>query len=397
MNKLAETEKVKAAILGTFTADASGLGIHWIYSQGKISQIAKAREGDLEFLDPDRKNYEGAPSFFAHHLRRGGDSSNYGEYLYVLLRAISDDGFDAGSYVRVFQEYFGVGGEYAGYADTPMRETIFNLASLAKEVYRRAERAESTLVPAKQRFVAHYIANYYFESDREGLRRQVRTPLKLQQWKKEELAEADRLVDLVTMDFGAVGPDDDQMPALSRSAVLGWFYEGDELDEMVDRAVRITNNNDDAVEYSRFLAHMLREIYVDGRIPPGEARGYLRALVEKHLPRLGPRAQDLVGKSLEYGELDFRGATKTFGAACHVHMAVPLTLHILLNTGSFQEAVQINNRSSGDNCGRAIMLGALAGALYGIGEPAGIPRNWIDRTNIIRRARATEGGSLLLG
>ncbi|TVR73324.1 MAG: ADP-ribosylglycohydrolase family protein, partial [Spirochaetaceae bacterium] len=397
MKKLAETEAVKAAILGTFVADASGLGVHWIYSQGKIAQIAKAHEGEVEFLDPEAGNYEGAPSFFAHPHRRAGDSSNYGEYLYVLLRSISDDGFDVGSYVRIFQEYFGVGGEYVGYADTPMRETIFNVARLGKDVYRRALSAESSLDEKKQRFAAHYISHYFFESDTEGLRRQVRTPLKLQQWKREELEEADRLVELVKTDLGAIGPEDDQMPALSRSAVLAWFYQGDELDQVVERAVRITNNDDDAVAYSRFFARMMRDIYQEGPRQPAEVEGVLRRLTEKYLSILSEPSRELVRKALEYPELDYRRATKTFGAACHVHMAVPLTLHILLKTSSFAEAVRINNRSSGDNCGRAVMLGALAGALYGTGGVAGIPRLWIDRTATIRRARATEGGALLLG
>lgn len=388
---------MKAAVLGTLVADAAGLGLHWIYSQGKIARIVKEKGGESEFLQPEEINYEGVPSFFAHPIKTSGDSSNYGEYLYVLLRAVGDDGFDAGTFVREFLEYFGVGGAYVGYADTPMRETIYSIASRAKEVHRTVLNAESTLPEEKLGFAAHYISHYYFESDTEGLRRRVRTPLKLKEWKKEELAEADRLVDLVRAETGALGPDDDQMPALTRSAVLAWFYAGEELDSMLDTAVRITNDNDDAVAYARFMAHIMRDLYGERRQNGESPRQVLRRLVEAHRDKAGEKGSTLIGEALAYQSLDYRRATKTFGAACSTHMAVPLVLHILLNTESFTEAVRVNNLASGDNCGRAIMLGALAGALYGIGGVQGIPQLWMDRTRIIRRIRATPGGAFLLG
>ena len=43
------------------------------------------------------------------------------------------------------------------------------------------------------------------------------------------------------------------------------------------------------------------------------------------------------------------------------------------------------------------MLGAIAGAIYGIGGSAGIPEEWIARSTMVSRARETVGGALLLG
>jgi hypothetical protein len=392
---------VRAAILGTLVADASGMGLHWIYSQGKVAQIVQANNDVAEFLEPERDNYEGVPSFFAHPLRSAGDGSNYGEYMVVLLRAISSAGFDAAGYIRTFQEYFGPGGEYVGYADGPMRETVFNITRLAKEIEQRALDVPASLDAEKQKSAAHFISRYFFEYEPEGLREQVRTLLKLQQWKKDELTELDRILDAVADDAGAIGPDDDQMPALSRSAVLAHFYGGDELDAMVERAVRITNNNDDAVRYSLFFARIMRDLY-SRDVQPAAASGtdvqaVLRDLVEKHLSVLSAPSRDLLRKALQYDGLDLRGATKTFGAACHVDMAVPLVIHILLNTDSFTSANRANIMASGDNCGRAVMLGAIAGALYGVGGERGIPEAWIDRTSTVAAAKATPGGSLLLG
>ncbi|TVQ23516.1 MAG: ADP-ribosylglycohydrolase family protein [Spirochaetaceae bacterium] len=397
MNTVTDTSMVRDAVLGTLVADASGMGVHWIYSQGKLSQIAKAHDGVVEFLEPDEANYSGVPAFFAHPRKRAGDSSNYGEYIYVLLESIDEHGFDAGRYIRGFGDYFGIGGEYVGYADSPMRETIYNIARIGKTIERTVIDADSTLSETRRKAAAHYIARYFFESDIDGLKETIRTPLRLQEWSKEELEEAMRLVDVVSESVGGVGPDDDQMPALSRSAVLACFYSGEELDGVVDRAVRITNDNDDAVAYSVFLARILRDLYEAGR-PEGERTAQkLRELIERHKGLLGEKARGLIDDALAIGGLDYRGATKTFGAACHVHMAVPLVVHILLNTATFVDANRANLMASGDNCGRAIMLGALAGALYGIGGDAGIPQGWIDRCTIVPRARATAGGKLLLG
>jgi ADP-ribosylglycohydrolase len=119
--------------------------------------------------------------------------------------------------------------------------------------------------------------------------------------------------------------------------------------------------------------------------------------VEKHLSLLGAASQALVTQALQYESLDLRGATKSFGAACHVDMAVPLVIHILLNTDSFTAANRANIMASGDNCGRAVMLGAIAGALYGVGGEKGIPAGWVDRTTTVATAAATPGGELLLG
>jgi ADP-ribosylglycohydrolase len=396
MHKLTDKTMVKAAVLGTLVADAAGMGLHWIYSQGKIAQVVKAHNDTAEFLDPDPNAYEGVPAFFAHPTRRAGDSSNYGEYLYVILKAVSDEGFDPGAYIRSFQEHFGVGGEYVGYGDGPMRETIYNIARIGKEIHDAVVAADVTLDDARRRDAAHYISRYFFEYDTEGLKRQVRIPLKLKQWSREELDMADQLVEQVTTTVGTIGADDDQMPALAYSPVLAFFYEGDELSTMVERAVRVTNNNDGAVAYAHFLARLMRDLYTGKQQKPADIPATIRALTERHQGVLCDSSQDLVRRALQYEKLDYRKATKTFGAACHVDMAVPLVLHILQHTGSFSEAVRINTLASGDNCGRAMMLGPLAGALYGIGEQYGIPKQWIDKTRMVRRVADTEGGTFLL-
>ena len=132
------------------------MSLHWIYSQGRIAQAVKANGGVAAFLEPDEANYTGVPAFFAHPHRKTGDGSNY-------------------------SEYFGVGGEYVGYADGPMRETIFNIAALGKRIERTVLEADSPLSNERRVAAAHYIAGYFFEFDTAELKETIRTPLRLQE------------------------------------------------------------------------------------------------------------------------------------------------------------------------------------------------------------------------
>ena len=375
---------MKAAIYGTLTADAAAMGLHWIYSQGKIAAVIKAHGGKPEFLDPDKKNYHGVPSFFAHPHKRAGDESNYGSYIYVLIKSMAENEgqFSVGNFIRCFQEYYGIGGEYVGYADHPMRETIYNITTISKELRTKVNQTSSELSDEKKDTVAQYIERYFFEHDSEELKKVVRNALKLHEFPRDEMAAVDKLVDAVADTAMITGTDDDQMPGLSRSALFAFLYSGQELDSQLEQAVRVTNDNDHCLAYALFMARVLANIYEDAGAE-GAKQARLKDGVLKELNILPAPSQELMREGMSYDTLDYQSTTKKFGAACHVDMAIPLCLHILLNTESFEEAVRINILASGDSCGRAMFLGALAGAMYGIGGSRGIPESWITRTRLI--------------
>jgi ADP-ribosylglycohydrolase len=406
------SQEAHDAILGTLVADAAGMGVHWIYSQGKIASIAKnsgskssgdKSAGSVSFIEPNPENYQGVPAFFAHPHKKAGEGTNYSEYYYVLLKALGDQGFSLGDFIRIFGEHFGVGGTYVGYADSPMRETIYAMTKQSKELERVCIEIDSSLDSAKKKGASHYIARYFFEFDTPGLKETVRAPLKLQQFSQEELQEVDRIIDRVSQKIPPLGPDDDQMPALTRSALFADLYSGDELKHKLHQAVQVTNNNPKALDYSLYFAHILSDLYEKRRellAGTKTAENSLDSTLEKttveHLAKefarsatkwaslLSQDSAELVKQALGSQNLDYRAMTKHFGAACHVDMAVPLSIHILVHTNNFQEAVETNNLASGDNCGRAVFLGAIAGVLYGTGGEFGIPLDWIKKTQLDR-------------
>jgi len=59
-------------------------------------------------------------------------------------------------------------------------------------------------------------------------------------------------------------------------------------------------------------------------------------------------------------------------------MALPLCFHILARAESFAGAVEANIRAGGDSAGRAIIIGAVMGAVHGIGAQ-GIPTDHLLR------------------
>ncbi len=67
-------------------------------------------------------------------------------------------------------------------------------------------------------------------------------------------------------------------------------------------------------------------------------------------------------------------------AACLLKSAVPVSAFALAHSDakSYAELVVDNLYAGGDNCGRSIMLGAIAGARFGVGGEKGIPERWID-------------------
>lgn len=57
-----------------------------------------------------------------------------------------------------------------------------------------------------------------------------------------------------------------------------------------------------------------------------------------------------------------------FGLACHVSQGMPLAWHLLYHADSFETVVRDNIRCGGDSCGRAMVLGAIAGMAFDIPE-----------------------------
>ncbi len=169
------------------------------------------------------------------------------------------------------------------------------------------------------------------------------------------------------------GADDHQIPALTSVAALCAFNNQSIFDNsLVETAIRMTNNNDLAVASGLYFTAVLKNILRGESI----AASFMAAV-----DLLPEELKDKINQALSSETLELDEAAAIFGQTCDLKATMPLCAYILTHTKNYEEAVINNILAGGDSCGRAIMLGAIAGAYYGLGSDEGIPYDWIIRLN----------------
>jgi len=297
-----------AAILGALIADSATLGLHWIYDPKRIAEI-EASKG-LVFLQPDASHYAGIKGYFAHGGKAAGESSGYGEVCLLMLQHLVKHGsFNRIEYQTEYRAYFGPGGTFIGYIDSPTRLTLHTLLPLDPAAF-----------PVTS------------------------------------------------------GADDDQFLSLAALPALVATHTDtlEALMKRVDEMVRVTNNNDLAVTAAQCSAAALFEILHDTPIK--------QALVDA-LQFAGDTLRPLLEEALAVKTLDSVAVAEHFGFSCHVADGLPVVFHIAQCSPDYQTAIKANIRTGGDNCGRAIMLGAFIAAHMAkqSGPTFPVPLEWLAR------------------
>lgn len=169
----------------------------------------------------------------------------------------------------------------------------------------------------------------------------------------------------------ATGADDDQIPALTPVAALcAYGLKKESSDTVLETAIRLTNNNNLAVSCGLYFSRILMAVLTGASISDAfsKAAAFIPELIKDSMEN---------ALNMEPGELD--AVAGIFGQSCGLKNTMPLSAYILKNSHSFKEATELNILAGGDSCGRAIMVGAIAGAHYGIGSAKGIPYSWLLR------------------
>ncbi|WP_108484311.1 ADP-ribosylglycohydrolase family protein [Oceaniglobus ichthyenteri] len=158
------------------------------------------------------------------------------------------------------------------------------------------------------------------------------------------------------------GIDDDQLPAIATlPAVIVAHYGESDLLGRIEQAISVTNVNDVASAHGATFAQVLSAVI--GGMSLNDALSQLS----------DPALRDALNTD-ETDSTVYGGVT---GRACHLPMAMPLAMHILTHATSYQDAVERNIAAGGDSAGRAIIIGALAGAAFGLCTENGVPLQWI--------------------
>jgi ADP-ribosylglycohydrolase len=374
-------------VIGALVADAAAMGLHWIYDQDHIQKIAP---DEPEFRAPDAQNYDGIPGYFAHPTRKIGDLSQYGEQVLVMLSCLMRNGgdYDAQAYGAAFRAHFGYGGAYVGYIDHATRDTLDNFRRAEDEVMARA-----TALP----FDGSASVTGGMVSKAKAMRTQFSGELLRQKY--EEMLRASyegasiiahglNVLDAVLTVPLASGATDQQLPATAKlpPLIAALAQSDDDVFQVaVASAVKTTSDHERAASFGQVCAAMMRAAVLTGD---------LESVVEAGRAIATPETEALLADAMGRLGDGNRAATRHFGMACDLNFGVPSVLHNVMTATSFTQAIRRNIYAGGDNCGRAILVGAIMGAIHGVGGDGGIPQAWIDKLS--DRQQLAEGLDAIL-
>ena len=108
-------DNIKAAVYGSFVADALSLGPHWVYN----ARVIDKKFGVVDrFLDPLTSYHKG---------KHAGDFTHYGDQMLLLFESVAaTSGFDLARFTSDWQAYMET---YQGYMDQATKATLHNMAN----------------------------------------------------------------------------------------------------------------------------------------------------------------------------------------------------------------------------------------------------------------------------
>jgi ADP-ribosylglycohydrolase len=363
--------RARNSILGAFVADAASLGFHWVYSQRRISELAPDMP---EFRQPDEQDYAGGVGYFAHATKSAGDLSQYGEQMLVMLRSLTQTNgrYDKVHYTEQFRRHFGYGGAYVGYIDRPTRQTL-------DRIYRDENAAIEAVDaipyngPAKdQQSMLTKVLAAVKQYEGQKLRDRV-------EWYAAAMPDPESsrkyglaLVGALAASDEYPGAIDEQLPAVSKLPPLVACHANDpDLAAICESAIRVTNNAPRAVDYGQICTELLRSSILGAPIA---------SALETAVTAGSSDTREVLNRALT-AKSSVREMSKEFGLHCDLGAGVPSLIYNLKTAASFTEAIRANLYAGGDNCGRAIVLGAACGAQFGMGGDNGIPTSWLQQVN----------------
>jgi len=385
---------VDAVCWGALVADAAAMGFHWMYDQEKIRKLG----GDTpEFFDPSASSsaYTRSAeleSTFVHAGKSPGDLTQYGEQLLVIVKALAKNGgkLVQADYEQEFKGFFGPGGPWVGYIDRPTGRVLFNLEKRNRDAYARARSFDNGLTESEKDVLDDEVrVSFKFYDDTKSVDYNLDVldgwVLRKSDYKRDP--EKDRMkieycrnmfhvVRDTEKEFcGDIG--DDQFPAIAKLPPVVALYRGKEnYDDMVELAVRVTNNNDKAVTYAKVYAAMLDAAIETRNTDAVIAAAKAQAEASPN-PDLRAEISEAIEDALSMFDKPHRDVGWFFGPSCHMPYGLPQTIHLLATCTGYVDGVRMNIAVGGDNAGRSIMDGAILAALYGVGTQNGLPESWI--------------------
>lgn len=179
------------------------------------------------------------------------------------------------------------------------------------------------------------------------------------------------------------GADDFQTVSMCRLAPVVVLY-GDrpERDAVVERAVRVTQANEEAVAHCQAFARILGAVLGGTDLPTA-----IRAGCDAQTGAGAELVRIRLGDALAMQDKAVVDATGLVGRSCYLPCTFPSILHACIrHQEDFASAVLETVRAGGDNASRAACVGALLGATIGA---SAIPAFLIERLRDLTSVEAS--------
>jgi len=173
------------------------------------------------------------------------------------------------------------------------------------------------------------------------------------------------------------GADDNQADGLTKVGVITAAYYGTpDLLPKINEATRVTQNNDKAAAMALAAARILESVILGKKT--SEAVKEVGSKILQENPEsdvLAKHIDNLVASKLSTPHTQ---VVSEIGSACSFPNSFVNGCHLLLKDDvDFASAVRQTLLAGGDNASRALFIGAVLGAKYGV---QGIPREWLPKT-----------------
>jgi len=371
-----DSDRVNGALLGAFVGDAACLGLHWVYDDDALKAAKKLFNGNLTFLNPKetKKIYDMGPSYYAHATKKSGDLTHVGELVLVGLDSIANDELDVASFKQRFRNVFSYGGSFHGYIDSATRKALNILEDEVGFVLNQAPLPNGIDYKIKEQLIAKIKLLFKKYKDEEFISKANET-IK-EEFENENVLEfAKQLIDIAsTVDNAAHGGDDTETHSLSllipAVAVVG----------SVERSLQflhITADNDETDNWNTIAGEALLVLFKGGSIEEAFKQAQSVSASEDSTTRL-----QTVLDNIDQDHVAFVAEN---GKACALKQCIPGAFHVVLQTlrnadeeqspsTLYKKAISLCVAAGGNSPGRAILIGALFGAHFGV---SAVPPDWL--------------------
>ncbi|MGM0436470.1 MAG: ADP-ribosylglycohydrolase family protein [Bacillota bacterium] len=171
------------------------------------------------------------------------------------------------------------------------------------------------------------------------------------------------LISDLKLEVDPIDFDDDQLVGFVPYLALKTFGEG--TDKAFEFAKVLTSNEDYIALYG-FFDQIL-----------GKAKDHsLKEAIEHAINHAPDSYHKILRNAMETKDLKHFLRDNNLNTACAIDHAIPLIVHILYHTESFEEAVHENTKIGGASSDRGLLLGAVLAEAYGV------PEKLLNKTNL---------------